>query len=269
VVLLAGGLWQLSLNQNRASVRLARRLAAEGLHVLRFDMHGSGESTGVVTRYALSEPFVDDLESAVRWMRTEHGLERFALVGSCFGGRTCLSAASRIDGLEAVALFSTPLQDADHAIELAQHSAKLPIRTVARKSLTLRILKGLKHKDKRAHYRFIVGSKLRALARRPRHPGGASGLFLDPVEDLIERRIPVLLAYGTEPMRRDFEREMAGPLGHVLRRGGERVDLATFDIHLHGLSSLDAQRTVENLLARWVTDRVGRPSRRSAVAVRT
>src|SRR5207249_1363632 len=43
-----------------------------------------------------------------------------------------------------------------------------------------------------------------------------SPLFLDPFVELAGRRVPMLLCYGDEPMRLDFERASEGPLASLL-----------------------------------------------------
>ena len=110
VILLAGGIFRLSIGRNGYTVRLARALAAAGYHSLRIDVHGVGESTGEVEVYRLDNPLLPDFNASVDWVR-QQGINRFILVGSCFGGRMCLAGAAGIDALEAVALFSVPVID--------------------------------------------------------------------------------------------------------------------------------------------------------------
>src|SRR5207249_8000593 len=84
-ILLVGGIYGLSIGRNRLSVRLARTLASCGYHVMRLDLHGSGESTGEV-RDLLDLTFLDDLEVAARWIEGQAIRETIG-IGSCFGGR--------------------------------------------------------------------------------------------------------------------------------------------------------------------------------------
>ncbi|MDP8957906.1 MAG: alpha/beta fold hydrolase, partial [Actinomycetota bacterium] len=98
-----------TFHRNRVAVLLARRLAGLGFHVLRFDYHGLADSSGTAT-FHLDQPFVEDVEGAVRRMRQE-GVERFVLVGQCFGARTALAAAARLDGIAGVVLVALPVLD--------------------------------------------------------------------------------------------------------------------------------------------------------------
>src|SRR5688572_5780835 len=64
VIILLGGIFNLSVNRNRLTVRIARRLASQGYHVLRLDQHGVGESSGTVTESRLDKPWVEDVTAA-------------------------------------------------------------------------------------------------------------------------------------------------------------------------------------------------------------
>src|SRR5712692_11849346 len=113
-------------DRNRFLPRLARRLAGSGFHVLRFDYHGFGESSGpftgtalkhaMITLTTLEEPFTHDLLGAVAELQ-RRGIDKIMLIGRCFGSRTALSGVQQIQGLRGVALISMPLHgggDAHH-----------------------------------------------------------------------------------------------------------------------------------------------------------
>ncbi|MCC7053624.1 MAG: alpha/beta fold hydrolase [Gemmatimonadaceae bacterium] len=79
----------------RLYVELARRLAASGLHVLRFDLSGMGDSllrTDVVTT---AERAAADLADAMDWLQRECGVGEFLLVGLCSGVDSTHAAAAR------------------------------------------------------------------------------------------------------------------------------------------------------------------------------
>src|SRR5439155_658117 len=136
-ILLVGGIYGLSIGRNRLSVRLARTLASCGYHVMRLDLHGSGESTGEVR----------DL------------------------------------------------------LDLT---------------------------------------------------------FLDPFVELAGRRVPMLLCYGDEPMRLDFERASEGPLSSLLDDESNLVEVHLGADRLHGFVTLSAQERLFDLIQGWL-DRVGLP----------
>ena len=93
------------------SVRLARRLATEGIACLRFDFRGCGESDG---RFEdLSPPrLIEDLLAVLDAARDLVGIDptRLGLVGSSFGAFTIASASDRIRNLKCAA-FWAPVAD--------------------------------------------------------------------------------------------------------------------------------------------------------------
>ncbi len=111
ILLLQGGVYVLSTNRNRSFVRLARRLAGLGHWVMRIDFRGVGESTGIISGYALDDPNVCDVSAALDCLEAA-GVDQIAVVGSCFGARAGLQAACEHPLLSAVVLFSPPLGDA-------------------------------------------------------------------------------------------------------------------------------------------------------------
>jgi pimeloyl-ACP methyl ester carboxylesterase len=96
-------------------VALARRLAAGGQTVLRFDYEGDGDSEGDLSGLGL-EDWVTDIEDAAAFASDHHGLRAPALFGVRLGGSlACLAAgrvnAARVLAWEPVAHGETYLQD--------------------------------------------------------------------------------------------------------------------------------------------------------------
>jgi hypothetical protein len=76
--------------------------------------------------------------------------------------------------------------------------------------------------------------------------------FVQPLEDVLERGSRVLIVYGEDDdFYADFERGAAGPLGAVLTRAGDRVELAVVPGRTHGLGSVDVQADVLDAITRW------------------
>lgn len=90
-------------HRNRMWVEGARRLALAGFHAYRFDYHGCGDSGGDSAYLDPNQPYREDVVSVIRHLRARHGLQRFAICGSCFDARSALSAfldeGPAIDGL--------------------------------------------------------------------------------------------------------------------------------------------------------------------------
>jgi pimeloyl-ACP methyl ester carboxylesterase len=269
VVLTTGGAYIPSANRNRLSVRMAQQLAAEGFHVLRFDYHGVGESTGDIDGYRLDQPFADDLEAAVAWLR-DAGLGRFVLVGSCFGARTILATAERITGLVGAVLISTPPRD----FEMGDN---LPVRFAEEMSLLQLFKKAIRPRSwlnllaprsresylrTRRLYTRTALMKGRSILRRVRgdqsrvddQEGGGrfSPLFLRQFRRLVHTRIPILMLYGNgEYFYTDFCETLRGPLSGTVPDGG-RVDIQTLDGVIHGFTTVEIQDAVISKTVDWI-----------------
>lgn len=102
-----------------AAVRIARRLAASGLAVLRFDFTGLGESEGDFSATGFSSN-VQDLVAAADFLRTTRAAP-VLLVGHSLGGAAVLVAAGAIPECRAVVTIAAP-SDPAHVSELFEES---------------------------------------------------------------------------------------------------------------------------------------------------
>lgn len=91
--------------QNAVVVHLARAVTAAGYASFRLDYHGIGESAGPLPVARRDEPFLDDVDGAIEWLRAE-GYRRFIVAGSCFGAHTALLAVPGRPEICGVALLS-------------------------------------------------------------------------------------------------------------------------------------------------------------------
>jgi pimeloyl-ACP methyl ester carboxylesterase len=254
----ASGGAALSMGRNRVWVRVCRLLAGLGYHAFRFDYHGMGESTGSYDTIRLDEPFTADLEGALQWLRSQ-GLQRFVLIGGCLGARTALSLAPRIDGLEGLVLMSAPIRD-----EANRKPATMPAST----NLTLRrsIRRGLKRYVLpyvlQVPYARRFARELRAIRTRTKQPlrpeddrtAWVSDYFLDSLEEMVDRRTPVLLAYdAVGRYSEDFRGAQLGRLGRILEKAGPSIEVSYYEGDLEGFSELIAQDLIVELLAGWLT----------------
>lgn len=266
VILLPGGSGtRISISRNRIWVELARRLAAAGYHVLRFDNYGAGESTGTAKLQRLDEPFSKDVEGAVRWARSQ-GVSRFVLVGACFGARTALSCAPAVPGLQGAVLAAPNARDYRQGEKsVTRMASEWTTGMYVRRAFTGRVLKGLFDRRRRRVYGKAIRAKWRALVATVRRghradPSEASDHFVDPLSTLIQRDIPVLFLYGEEDDAwREFDRARRGRLGRLLEQGSSQVEVVTFPGMVHGLSTITIQQTVAGQIEDWLARRVVGP----------
>ena len=98
---------------NLAAVRIARRLAAAGIGVLRFDFTGLGHSEGEFADSDFSAN-VEDLVAASAAMAAA-GMAPALLIGHSLGGAAVLAATAAIPSVKAVATIAAPF-DVAHVL---------------------------------------------------------------------------------------------------------------------------------------------------------
>lgn len=94
-----------------AARRIAQRLAAMGLAVLRFDFTGLGHSEGEFANTGFTTN-VADIKAAAQWL-ADQGMPASLLIGHSLGGAAVLKAAPDIAGIKAVVTLAAPF-DPDH-----------------------------------------------------------------------------------------------------------------------------------------------------------
>jgi alpha/beta superfamily hydrolase len=256
VILLQGGSWVPSSGRNRLWVRLARTLSGLGFHAVRLDYHGVGESSGKVDNYRLYSPFDDDVLSVVDWLEREHGLRDVVLMGTCFGARTALAAARRINGVRGIALFPPPVRDFDMGDQFISY----PWTWLLRRGIR-RLPRIFDPKVHRAGTRLIVRKLRRSLSvtsKGSRAEGhlsrsGVSVRFLADMESAVTRHIPLLILFGEEDQfYEDFRGGLKGPLGSLLERAESSLDTEVLEGKLHGFTQISAQERLVSILRDWV-----------------
>ena len=93
---------------HRILVDTARRLAAAGVHALRFDLRGRGDSEGAVADTDL-DGMIEDARAARRFLAEQAGVARTYWLGICSGGNVALGAASLDKEVDGLVLWSVPL----------------------------------------------------------------------------------------------------------------------------------------------------------------
>lgn len=262
VIVLVGGACSPSTSRNRFSVKLARRLAASGFHVLRFDYHGVGESSGTILKYSLRRPFTRDLIGAIEELR-RHGVGQVILIGTCFGARTALSAVGRVNGIRGMAFMTIPLRDWEQGQRVASRWARDEgLQAYIRRGLRLQVLLGMLDAKRRRRYLRVVQYGMKMLWRRLRlHNGNGSGpsldwispAFMEGLREAVRRRIPLLFLYGSkEDHYKEFQMAQAGAVGALIAQAGDTVQVSTLEGSVQGLTTIWVQDAVMARMQEWV-----------------
>jgi pimeloyl-ACP methyl ester carboxylesterase len=102
---------------HRALRELALALAQAGQHVLRFDFRGTGDSTGELDQYSITD-WVDDVASAVAEARDISDCEMTRMLGVRAGALVTGQAVSAIDAVDRLVLWDPVVDGASYLEEL-------------------------------------------------------------------------------------------------------------------------------------------------------
>ncbi|MEO1460004.1 MAG: alpha/beta hydrolase, partial [Pseudomonadota bacterium] len=112
---------------HRSMTRLAFSLAEAGIHVLRFDYYGTGDSAGEMTEASLAG-WREDIATAIEELSDMSGAERVSLIGLRLGATLAARvAAEEPRAVEAVALWDPVVSGAEYRDWLFHAAAHMPI----------------------------------------------------------------------------------------------------------------------------------------------
>ena len=234
--------------RNRIRTRLARTLAQGGYHSFRFDYQGVGESGGEYRIATMGNPYTGDVLAACEWLRTQ-GLDRVMVVANCFGAWSSLAAAPLISGLQGMVLVNCPVRRDHRQTNAAHRSWRWWLRHARR----LRLSK-LRNSQSRARYRGLVTAKAGQLIRiRPRDVR-----FTEAINQLVTDQIPLLLMYGSDGFRPDFEAELGRGLGAILQSARAPTQPLFVTERVEGFATLASQNLLIDTVTAWLDEAVKR-----------
>jgi alpha/beta superfamily hydrolase len=262
VVLIPGGSQGPSSGRNQMTARLARRLAAMGLTTFRFDFHGIGEATGTVDRFRLDRPFVEDTTAALAYL-TDHGINRFLLVGGCFGARTALACSRERTDIEGLVLQALPVRDKEK--DATGITRVAPDRTVwqyARRGVRPHVVRNMFRRRHRRAYVHLFREAWRSRGSSENvEPSWMSASLVADVADVVARSIPTLIVNGTQdPGYLDFEHALEEELGELFGRPEADVELTTLEGRVGAAADATLHEPVMDVIGRWLARRQLTPS---------
>ncbi len=105
------------MRTHRALRQLALQLNKAGLHALRFDYSGIGDSAGDNSEAAL-DAWLDDTRAAIDELKDTAGLRSVSLVGIRLGASVAYLASQGREDVDAVVLWDPVVSGRDHVAEL-------------------------------------------------------------------------------------------------------------------------------------------------------
>ena len=79
------------IGPNRLHVKIARKMAAAGFFVLRFDFSGIGDSSARDDNLPFDQSSISEAQEAMHYLHSTRGIEKFILAGICSGANIALN----------------------------------------------------------------------------------------------------------------------------------------------------------------------------------
>lgn len=235
---------------HRMNVHLARRLAAQGIPSVRFDMSGLGDSRRSGSTLPVMEQWVADTRSVMDAAQARFGSARFMMIGFCSGAEVAHHVALEDPRLRAILLWDL----------YAYPTAASRFRTFCYK-LRRAGLMGTVRK---------TGEKLRDLLRSNSDAGGntdASGravevslvpprsVFAQRVQTLSDGGVELLFVYcGGEPEWFNYRGQFKGMFGEFAFY--DKVAFNYLEVADHLMTTRAAQQAFLSMTDDWLRARV-------------
>lgn len=243
VVVLNAGLIH-RVGPNRLHVQLARRLAAAGFPVLRFDFSGIGDSKPRTDNRPFLDAAVEETRAAMDFLQSSRGVEQFVLAGICSGADSALRAAcgdERVTGAVLIEGFAIALPGF-----FFYHHRKNLLRVRS----WLRLLSGKSE--------TVSQVRAAAAARKSEDEIDIVSYFaqpdrevlLDELRGLRRRDVSMLFLYSTEsPAYYSYRRLLHRKLRRT--RGAGHVQSEAIDGADHTFTRLSDQRHLLKTVESW------------------
>lgn len=248
VLLLTGGSAARS-HRFKVWTRTARRLADEhALASVRMDYRGTGDSTGSLRQWRMSEMPVDQALAVLSFARRALGVDRVAVAGNCMGSRVGLAVAAEVPECIGAICIRSPILGPSNMSKALEKAGRLGVISWIRSNAYLRRM---------LVQRFAGRKKTTSDVRRPVLRALSHGhlLFLYSEQDFT--------------FNEQVERELNGLAARLPAAERSRYELRVLaGQHLKGFESLDIQRRVIESVVEWMGARFASPSGRQATGER-
>ena len=257
VIIVVGGP-QYRVGAHRSFVNIARRIAAAGNPVLRFDARGMGDSTGDWPGFDHTGP---DINAALDFLFERiPSLQGVVLAGLCDGASASLMYAPGDERVAGLILLNPWIRSADGPNDLPLRHYYLPrLREIVRRKRVLReqIDIGAWIRESAWSGRRLLSSVLRAVTGGGKKTGGLAFRMASSLES-FHRPVLVLIS-GEDMVGREFEEHWKS---YSKRRRGQRNDGSEIKVFAGARHTLPSRRDLEAAAAEcvsWLTGRFARP----------
>ncbi len=262
---------------SRIYVRLARRLAAQGMTVLRFDFSGLGDSCARTDSLAIDKALVDDTRQAMNYLEERLDISKFVLMGHCGGAWVAFLAASEDDRVVGTVLMN-PEGVEDNWVEYdRQRKTSRYYENYYTNEVLLDTQRWKKLLSGKADYRSIFHNvvkniawyRISAAAFKLRHKLTApedsqerqneSGRWIQIASTFLRRRIQLLLVFSKGSSAIDHAHAVIGKELHRMEDAGIVTEIIVPNAD-HTFTMIAGQQSVMHHIEDWCRPLIGEPA---------
>lgn len=251
IIILGAGLVH-RVGPHRLSVHMARRFAARGHVVARFDHRGIGDSGARRDKRSFYEGAVDETCEVMDHLERHHGVHSFVLIGICSGAETALRTASHHQRVVGAGLingggqgYGAGWDTYEYVRGEARHYLKNSLLSLDswRRALTGRI----RYKRLLA----VMLGRVRNVVAPPKVVVDASRQAVSDVNAIVDRGSRILWLQSEGDFSQDYFDTMFGRnVSPLLETGSVRLETIAYADHT--LTERYSQRRVLDLVDEWL-----------------
>ena len=254
IILLNAGLLH-RIGPNRLYVTIARRMAAAGFLVFRFDLSGIGDSVARSDSLPFVQSSISETKEAMDYLSSVKGTNKFILIGICSGADLAFRAACRNPCVVGVIGINGSYCDGESLEELNQHvKSSIQSRYYRKHFLNYRswwrVITG--KSDLRSIRNFLITRTKSFLSphKQPVHRKGASQEW----RLLAERKVDLLLVYSEGSSSLDVFHQVTE--SDLCNAGFSRnLEVEVIEGSDHVFTLLWSQRHLVNLIHQWAQNK--------------
>ena len=241
-------------HRNRMWVEGARRLALRGFHAFRFDYHGCGDSGGESAYLDPNQPYREDVVAVIRHLRARHGIQRFAICGSCFDARTALSAfADEGDAIDGLVFMAAPVME-----QSTMTLVRADQRDWRHLGRALRNPENWRALGSAERWRYMAEVVARVSHNALRGPRDTQGLpvaksFLEHFQAVVRSRARALFLYGLDDAEyQSFQVAERALFPRLTAAERARFEVEVWPGTVHGFLEMSRQRETFARALAWL-----------------
>jgi pimeloyl-ACP methyl ester carboxylesterase len=239
---------------NRLNVNVARKMAAAGFTVLRFDFSGLGDSRVRNDNLPFEKSSIAEIEEAMNFIQSTRDIDRFILAGLCSGADVTFKMAGLSDRVAGAVMINC-YNISNLSLKELSTSLKAQVQERYYKSKMFNLQswrRFLTGKSKTGNIRSLLSSKAGAILGKSKSEPVRLSLA-ENWRKMVEQGVDMLLIYSEGSSALDVYRMVPeNEFMNIKQAGKLNIEIVKNTDHVFTLQW--SQKHLVDLIYRWVQD---------------